>query len=228
VLDRWHKAGGGAGALLALASEELQAMRAHPLVRSLWWPRLAKGLEWVDAEIAALVQDGRSWLVSELDGHITFDGVKVFGRIDRIDRLADGRLAIIDYKTGGAPSNTMVAAGYALQLGTLGLIAEGGGFAGVDGEAGAFEYWSLAKNDKNELSGFGKRTSPIAGELGRTGVPFEEFLDTTAGYLSGAIAHWIKGDAPFTARLNPELPSYTDYDQLMRLDEWQARSESDA
>ena len=26
-----------------------------------------------------------------------------------------------------------------------------------------------------------------------------------------------------TARLNPDLPGYTDYDQLMRLDEWQAR-----
>ena len=228
VLERWHKAGGGAGELLALASEELKAMRAHPLVRSLWWPRLSKALEWVDAEIADLAAAERIYLGSELDGHITFAGVKVYGRIDRIDQLADGRLAIVDYKTGGAPSHKMVAEGYALQLGTLGLIAEGGGFEGIAGEAGAFEYWSLAKNDKNEVTGFGKRISPIAGAQGAKGVPFDEFLDKTAGYLSDAITRWIKGDEAFTARLNPDLPSYADYDQLMRLDEWQARSESDA
>ena len=31
------------------------------------------------------------------------------------------------------------------------------------------------------------------------------------------------GEEPFTARLNPDLPGYNDYDQLMRLDEWQGR-----
>jgi ATP-dependent helicase/nuclease subunit B len=211
-----------------LAAQELAAMQAHPLVRSLWWPRLAKGLEWIDAEIAELARDGRTCLVSEQDGSITFDGVKVFGRADRIDRLADGRLAIVDYKTGAAPSVAMVAQGFALQLGTLGLIAERGGFAKLSGDAGAFEYWSLAKNDKNTISGFGKRNSPILGELGRTGVPFEIFLDRTADYLGDAIARWIKGDDPFTARLNPNLPGYADYDQLMRLDEWQARGEEPA
>ncbi len=122
----------------------------------------------------------------------------------------------------------MVAEGYALQLGTLGLIAEGGGFPGVEGEAGAFEYWSLNKNDDNLFTGFGKRSSPIAGAQGPKGVPFEEFLDKSASYLFDAIRRWIKGDEAFKARLNPELASYTDYDQLMRLDEWQARSEGDA
>ena len=37
-------------------------------------------------------------------GAMTFDGVHVHGRADRIDRLADGSLAIIDYKTGTPPS----------------------------------------------------------------------------------------------------------------------------
>ena len=225
VLERWHKAGGRAGELLAIAAEELNEMRAHPLVRSLWWPRLAKALEWADGEISTLAGEGRTCLVSEQHGHIEFDGVKVHGRIDRIDRLPDGRLAVVDYKTGGAPSNTMVAAGFALQLGTLGLIAEGNGFEGVTGETGAFEYWSLVKNEASP-SGFGKRSSPILGELGRTGVPFDEFLDKTAGYLSDAIARWIKGSEPFTAQLNPDVPMFNDYDQLMRLDEWQARGEA--
>ena len=224
VLERWHKSGGRAGELLDIAAEELDQMRAHPLVRSLWLPRLKRGLKWIDQEVAALAAAGRQPLESEYDGHITFDEVKVHGRIDRIDRMADGRLAVVDYKTGQAPSNTMVAAGFALQLGTLGLIAERGGFPGIAGATAAFEYWSLAKSDKSATQ-FGKRTSPIAGELGRTGVPFEDFLDLTARYLTDAITRWIKGDEAFTARLNPDIGGYNDYDQLMRLDEWQARGE---
>ena len=57
------------------------------------------------------------------------------GKADRIDRLADGGLAIVDYKTGKAPAQKAVDAGFALQLGLLGLIARAGGFEGVDGDA---------------------------------------------------------------------------------------------
>ena len=49
----------------------------------------------------------------------------------------------------------------------------------------------------------------------------------TQRYLLDAIDKWIKGDEPFTARLNPDLGGYNDYDQLMRLDEWQARGEAE-
>ena len=57
VLKAWHRAGGGAGELLALASGELAQMQAHPLVRSLWWPRLARGLEWIDQQVARAALD---------------------------------------------------------------------------------------------------------------------------------------------------------------------------
>ena len=46
-------------------------------------------------------------------------------------------------------------------------------------------------------------------------------------FLREALATWILGDEPFVARLNPDLPGYGDYDQLMRLDEWQARGEAE-
>jgi ATP-dependent helicase/nuclease subunit B len=80
--------------------------------------------------------------------------VTVQGRVDRIDRLADGGLAIIDYKTGAPPSAKAVENGFALQLGLLALIARAGGFDGVTGEPEAFEYWSLAKRclDKNPMA----------------------------------------------------------------------------
>jgi ATP-dependent helicase/nuclease subunit B len=226
VMERWHKAGGRAGELLAIAQEELAAMQAHPVVRSLWWPRLAKGLEWIDARIAADSGQGRDVLASEIRGEIVVAGVKVHGRADRIDRSADGNLVVVDYKTGQPPSGGQVKNGFALQLGTLGLIAAGNGFAGVAGLPGGFEYWSLAKSDDSE-TGFGFVYEPIA-EGRKTGLPRGEFLSETECFLRDAIGRWIKGDERFTARLNPDLGGYNDFDQLMRLDEWQARGEDTA
>lgn len=225
VLEDWHKQGGNAGALLALASEELAAMQAHPLVRSLWWPRLAKALEWIDAEIAVLHAEGRVVIASEIKGEMEFAGVRVHGRADRIDRRADGALAVVDYKTGAAPSGRMVEQGFALQLGVLALIARDGGFAGIAGEPDTFEYWSLSKTRDGD--GFGHRSEPVKEGRKLSGLPRGEFLDRIEDYLREAVALWIKGDAPFTARLNPDIGGYNDYDQLMRLDEWQARGDAD-
>lgn len=225
VLERWHKAGGRSGELLALASEELAAMQAHPLVRSLWWPRLASALEWIDSEVARLEREtGRSVAASEIKGAITIDGVKVHGRADRIDRLADGSLAIVDYKTGKPPTRAMVAAGNSLQLGVLGLIAEGGGFAGVSGAPEAFEYWSFGRDRKRSEDCFGYVFNPFRTDKAR-GLNEEEFLDHAGAHLAQAIRVYIKGSKPFEASLQPDLLGYNDYDQLMRLDEWQARGE---
>jgi RecB family exonuclease len=50
------------------------------------------------------------------------DGVKVIGRIDRTDRLADGSIAIVDYKTGAAKDQE--EAEESLQLSIYALAAE--------------------------------------------------------------------------------------------------------
>ena len=138
--------------------------------------------------------------------------------------MPDGGLAIVDYKTGAPPRASQVQAGFALQLGVLGLIAQSGGFPGLAGGPERFEYWSLARDDKSP-TGFGFCCEPIPEDGKRSGIPRAEFLSETARYLQDAIDRWIAGDEPFTARLNPDLPVYSDYDQLMRLDEWQARSD---
>jgi ATP-dependent helicase/nuclease subunit B len=154
---------------------------------------------------------------------MTIGGATITGRADRIDRLADGSLAVVDYKTGAPPSPAMVEKGFALQLGLVGLMAKRGGIAGVAGEPRAFEYWSLGKSDKSETQ-FGYVKSPVKTDRMRSGVPLDDYLIETERYLTEAIARWITGDEPFTARLNPDLDVYNDFDQLMRLDEWQARA----
>ena len=224
ILEAWHKQDGD---LLPIARAELAKMSAHPLVRGLWWPRLEAGLKWIEQTIRDQAAAGRTVIASEAKGHITWRGVKVKGRADRIDRLADGSLAVVDYKTGSPPSARRVEDGFALQLGLIALMAREGAFAGVSGEPTGFEYWSLGKaKDKANPHGFGYCAEPVLGGRKTSGLAREEFVSTTAHYLTDAIDRWIKGDEPFTARLNPDLPTYTDYDQLMRLDEWQGRSET--
>lgn len=218
ILEAWHKAGGAPGALLPIAERELDRMSAHPLTRSLWRPRLLKALEWIDAEVARLAAEGRVVARSEVWGKIERRGVAIKGRADRIDRLPDGSLAVVDYKTGTPPSGRMVDKGFALQLGLIGLMAEHHGFEDVSGPVERFEYWSLARRRGQE--GFGFVDEPIREGRKKSGVARADMIPETARYLDEAIDRWILGAEPFTARLNPDIGGYNDFDQLMRLDEW--------
>ena len=221
ILEQWHEHGGDLG---ELGARMLSEMSAHPFTKATWQPRLVRALEWVAAETARLAGEGRKPVLWEKFGSIEVDGINVHGKADRIDALGEGKLAIIDYKTGEPPTNAQVEQGFNLQLGVLGLIAAGGGFEGLAGTPERFEYWSLGRS-KDSDTGFGYSAEPIKEGRKLTGLPREEFLSQTEFFLRDALAKWILGAEPFTARLNPDLPSYGDYDQLMRLDEWQARGD---
>lgn len=225
LLDKWHraKASDPGLALAPFATAYFERERVHPLFRALWQPRLIAALERFEQWIAAdAAEKGRTVLASEISGEMVFDGVTVMGRADRIDRLADGTLAIVDYKTGAVPSKQQVEKGFALQLGLLGLIAQAGGFAKEGLPAGAatdFEYWSFGKKDDS----FGKRQSPMKLSTRESGLPPEEFLPHHVKKLSEAIRLFIRGSKPFIARENPDYKGYNEYDQLMRLEEWAIR-----
>ncbi len=144
----------------------LGAQAAHPLMRALWQPRLAEAIDFVADRVAANRGRGRHPLAAEAKGNCELGGVRLHGVADRIDRMPDGSLAIVDYKTGSPQSGRAVAEGYALQLGLLGLIAEHNGFADIEGAAACFEYWSLARDQKTGGLGYVKR--PVGGRAAST------------------------------------------------------------
>jgi ATP-dependent helicase/nuclease subunit B len=117
-----------AGELGPLGARMLAEMSAHPFTKATWQPRLVRALEWIEAETLRLRGEGRAPALWEAKGRIEVEGITIHGRADRIDRLGQGRLGIVDYKTGPPPTNAQVEQGYALQLGVLGLIAARGGF----------------------------------------------------------------------------------------------------
>lgn len=217
VLEAWMKEDGCDPSRLRPRAEAfLAGTSAHPLMRALWQPRLLEAIDWIAAEVARNREDGRLPAVAETWGEIEIAGVKLGGKADRIDRAADGSLVIVDYKTGSPPGRKAVAEGYSMQLGLLGLIAENGGFAEIEGLPAAFEYWSLAK----KAGRLGFVASPVGG---KNGLDPSDFTAVAARNFIAAAGKWLTGDEPFTAKLHPEYAPYGDYDQLMRLDEWYGR-----
>jgi ATP-dependent helicase/nuclease subunit B len=220
VLEAWARDDACApDALLPRAVALLDDPAAHPLLRALWQPRLIAAFGWIAARTAAEREGGRVVLAVEGRGVATIAGIELTGRFDRIDRMPDGGIAIVDYKTGKAPSVAAVRGGFNLQLGLLGAIAEEGGFAGIDGRATAFEYWSLAR--KGDAFGAVSTPADPAGKGGR--IPTGDFVAAARDSFTAAAARWLTGDEAFVAKLHPEFAPYAEYDQLMRRDEWYGR-----
>lgn len=219
VLDRWAKEEGWAsGKLTPLMVEALEDARVHPLVRALWLPRFTEAAQWIEQQVSDGRAKGREPIASEIKGSTVHAGVAIRGTADRIDRLPDGRLAIIDYKTGGAPKTKQVAAGYAMQLGLIGLLAERDAFAGIGGTVEAFEYWSLSRDSRTRT--YGRISSPVTGKSAT--IAAGDFVGRISQQFAEAAGRWLTGDAPFEAKRHPEY-ARNDYDHLMRLEEWEGR-----
>jgi ATP-dependent helicase/nuclease subunit B len=214
VLEQWLKKDEcDPDRLMDRAKALLADETIHPMLRALWSPRLIEAIRWVEQEERDNQAKGRLPLAAEAWGEAEVAGVTLYGKADRIDRLADKGLAIVDYKTGKAPAPKAIDAGFRLQLGLLGLLARAGGFEGISGDPQAFEYWSLTKYGDQ----FGKCVRPDK----KTGP--EDFLAHAEAHFAAAVADYLTGTKAFTAKLHPAYAPYGDYDQLMRLEEWYGR-----
>ncbi|MFN4357660.1 double-strand break repair protein AddB [Sphingopyxis alaskensis] len=220
LFERWVRAGANAAAFEA----ELAALRDDPaldaIARAFWLPRIEPALRWAARQL--IEAEGRTALRAEAWGEIALDGITLTGKADRVDRLRDGRLAIVDYKTGGAPNAKAAFDKLDNQLGLLGLIARRGGLEGVEAaEIAALEYWSLRPDRK--AGGAGKISSTYGPRSDLKSAA--EAVDHAADALAGLAARYLFGDAPFAPG---DSATYGDYDQLMRRDEWFGRGEEGA
>ena len=135
-----------AGELREIGEEAFAALLSRPGVWAFWWPRFERVARWFLAEEA--VRRGDIALsVGEEDGKFALAApagpFTITARADRIDRLTDGGLVIIDYKTGQPPQKREIESGVALQLPLEGAIARAGGFPSLAGAPIALEYWRL-------------------------------------------------------------------------------------
>jgi len=134
--------------LLELGRKAFGPALDRPTVLAFWWPRFRRIARWFVAQesvyrprLAGSIAETKGELVLELAGCRPFT---LRGKADRIDRLKSGGLAIIDYKTGGVPTNNQIETGYAPQLPLEALIASAGKFASVaPSPVAELAYWRL-------------------------------------------------------------------------------------
>jgi ATP-dependent helicase/nuclease subunit B len=85
-----------------------------------------------------------------------------------------------------------------------------------------FEYWKLGKDGTTGRFGSRRPLTDPAGAKQR--IPTGRFLPMVEGFFDEAAARWLTGEDAFEARPHSDAPVFTDYDQLMRLDEWFGRA----
>ncbi len=189
--------------LMALAEAVLAAEVPWATARRLWLARLGRVADWYLAWEAE--QDGQPVLIEDR-GIAPLDGLdfRLTARPDRIDRLRDGSLHIIDYKTGTPPSKKQQQ-NFDKQLLLEAAMAERGAFPGID-------------------------RAPVAqvSYVGLGATPKIEELGTDEGDWNGAWAGLQRLIAAYEARSRGYTArramfgerEESDYDHLSRFGEW--------
>ena len=157
-------------------------------------------------------------VASEVEGKWTVPGDHPFvlsGRADRIERRADGTLAILDYKTGAVPTTGQVEQGLAPQLPLEAAMAAAGVFGPeVVGRTAELTYWHLSGGLDP-----GKETRLFQHDAART----VQEAETAERALTALIAAFDDPDRAYLSRPHPgAAPRFSDYAQLARVAEWAA------
>ncbi|MES2433183.1 MAG: double-strand break repair protein AddB [Pseudomonadota bacterium] len=190
--------------LLALAREVLLQESPFPAARALWLAKLDRAADHF------LTQDAKhsgTPLALETQGDLKLDNLDftLFGTPDRIDRLPDGSLHLIDYKTGSAPKAAQQKQ-YAKQLLLAAVMADRGGFA------------DLGPSDVSKISYIGLGSNEDVVETDITDALLTEHWEK----LLTLIARYLRRATGYTARRALfETRHAGDYDHLSRFGEWE-------
>ncbi len=198
--------------LLDVGRELFQQFSHRPQVMALWWPRFERVAAWVVEQERAR-RAGAVEIKVEARGLLRLAApageFRLKARADRLERDADGRITVIDYKTGLLPERAEVVCGRAPQLPLEAAMVEAGAFEEV-GRAAVAEllYWQLRGD---ETGGETRRAAALD--------PAELAAQARDG-LSRLFAHYDRPQTAYRARPRPDVPWRGDYDHLARRGEW--------
>ncbi len=216
ILERFVK-GRPDGETRPMARARLQAIAAEvfaqevpfPSVRALW---LAKLMQAAGSFLAEDQRFGGQALAIESKGrmHLPSLNFTLTGTPDRIDRLSDGTLHLIDYKTSSAPTKAEQDQ-HRKQLRFAAVMAQAGGFAQLGpATVSTISYITLSRGGKPEHS-----------------VLSPQQIETESRILHDLVAAYQCADVGYTARRADFKDSFEgDYDLLMRFGEWQTSDDA--
>ena len=185
-----------------------------------WWAaRLERIADWlVDVERARIADHGVPVARGlEVQGEWKLPGDFILkGRADRIERDADGKLRIIDYKTGNVPSEKNVKAGTAPQLPLEAVMAEIGAF----GEAFTAEVKELIY-----VALSGRAMAGTEAAVLKKPEELRDVIDRAAG-VGDLLAKYADPARPFLAVPHPgRVNRFDDYAGISRRAEWGGEDE---
>jgi ATP-dependent helicase/nuclease subunit B len=205
--------------LLSLAEASFARLDEHQDVQRFWWPRVQRIAGFITAfetrrrlHLARLVAETRGERPADLGGGETFT---LSARADRIEILNDGRIAVIDYKTGSPPAAKEVRIGFAPQLTLEAAMAKHGAFPGVPAGLGVAQllYVKLSGGSTpgEERDIFTARAPGDPDALAE--LHWARLIDTMRDYVRHGRPFLSRPYAKYAKRFAP-------YDHLARVREW--------
>ncbi|HEV7383737.1 MAG TPA: double-strand break repair protein AddB, partial [Phenylobacterium sp.] len=167
-------------------------------------------------------EDGRAIHVEKtgfLDVEIEGRTFKLSAKADRIEADPQGFGHILDYKTGRAPSQKVVDAGFSPQLTLTAAILAHGRFEGIDGP--------LKPGELTYLEITGRKPAGREEVRAEAGDESHEAAERALAGLRELIARYWDARTPFVSRTAPQFVHQyaSDYDHLARVFEWSTSGE---
>jgi ATP-dependent helicase/nuclease subunit B len=211
-------------ALIDIGAKHFAAFEDYPEARAFWWPRFRRIARWF-AGWERMRRTSVAALAAEVQGKIDIPlGERVFtlrARADRIERLAGGGYAVLDYKTGQVPSEKQVRIGVSPQLTLEAAILRRGGFPDIPAGACVAELVYVSVKGGDPAGG----DAPI------------DFREGNADFHADRALDKLKAVAErFEDEQQPYLPlvlsmwkhRYGTYDHLARVKEWSVAGPDEA
>nr|WP_211239546.1 ATP-dependent DNA helicase [Jiangella gansuensis] len=189
------------------------------------WPSIDAGEGWVAAREYTRVRDmvqrlgrwlranPRTLVGAELGFDVRIGSARLVGRVDRLDADTDGRLVVVDYKTGVSAPSTAEVAEHA-QLATYQLAVEHGAFddtTGGERRSGGAGLVQLGKPSRGEAR---EQVQPPLGEAEQPGWA-HDMLERTAEGMRQPTFRAEKGGWCGFCPARPSCPVWPEGEQVV-------------
>lgn len=226
--NRWTGAFDAAAeqALFAEGASVLERIREYPDTWSIWSIRFAAIARWYvgwEAARAAAVRERNAEVSGTLVVPLSDGAFTLRGRADRIDRMADGTVAIYDFKTGAPQTDRTVFAGLTPQMTLEAAMVRAGGFDAELAKIGRAPLAGLSVSDLAWLSVGKAGRDDVYKSAVLRGETADALADKAHAMFAELVAAFARPEHPYASRTRPmmERARYLgDYDHLARVREW--------
>lgn len=182
-----------------------------PHSRLLWWPKFENIAKWfIKKEVELRVNLAQ--ILVEVEAEIIINNIILTTKIDRVNFYKDGRVTIIDYKSGILPRDMDVTSGLEPQLAVEAIIITQGNiknYPELNNQikvVNNLEYWNLKGRDQNEIK---ERQDS------------EELIAAADSGVKELMNILSENNFSYICCPNFEIYQKNDYYHLARIEEWE-------